>query len=113
MATRAVPEFETRHRMNLALEFAGISVLEIARELRISRTTVSNYLHGRTQPSHVALRAWAATCGVPLDWLETGVVAGSARATRAESERAELRRVLAERYDDAVAAIDDPDLLDQ
>jgi bifunctional DNA-binding transcriptional regulator/antitoxin component of YhaV-PrlF toxin-antitoxin module len=27
--------------------------------------------------------------------------------------RAELRRVLAERYDDGLAAIDDPDLVDQ
>lgn len=113
MATQAVPEFETRHRMQLALEFADISVLEIARDLRISRTTVSNYLHGRTRPTHATLRVWAATCGVPLDWLETGASSNDAPPDDEDAERAELRRVLADRYEDAVAAIDDPDLMDQ
>lgn len=72
MAAKPLPEFETRHRMSLALEYADKSVNEIARELGISRTTVSNYMHGRTQPRRSDLMAWALVTGVPLDWLETG-----------------------------------------
>jgi transcriptional regulator with XRE-family HTH domain len=63
------PEFEMRHRMGLALEYGSVSVNEMARELGISRTTISNYLHGRTQPRRGDLIAWAMRCGVPFDWL--------------------------------------------
>lgn len=47
------------------------------------------------------MRAW------PLGERDTVVPGGASAARR------ELRRVLAERYEDAVAAIDDPDLIDQ
>lgn len=113
MAAKPIPEFEIRHRMALALERADISVVEIARELRISRTTVSNYLHGRTKPDHATLFTWAAKCHVPLDWLETGMASSAADPSTSDAARAELRRVLAERYEGAVAAIADPDLVDQ
>lgn len=75
MAERAegdIPRFELRHRMALALEHGGLGVQEMADELDASRTTVSNYLHGRTQPRKPTLRVWALRCGVPYSWLITG-----------------------------------------
>lgn len=69
MQRNELPEFEMRHRMELALEYGSVTVSTMARHLGISRTTVSNYLHGRTQPRRSDLIAWALRCGVPFDWL--------------------------------------------
>lgn len=69
MKRNALPEFEMRHRMELALEYGSVSVNEMARYLGISRTTISNYLHGRTEPRRGDLIAWSMRCGVPFDWL--------------------------------------------
>jgi len=69
MQRKPLPEFEMRHRMELALEYASVTINEMARELGISRTTISNYLHGRTQPRRGDLIAWSLRCGVPFDWL--------------------------------------------
>ena len=72
MAAHPIPVFEMRHRMALALEYGSVSVNEIAAELGVSRTTISNYLWGRTIPRRADLVTWALRCGVPFDWLETG-----------------------------------------
>lgn len=69
MKRKPLPEFEMRHRMSLALEYGSVSINEMARHLGASRTTISNYLHGRTQPRRADLIAWAMRCGVPFDWL--------------------------------------------
>lgn len=69
MQRKALPEFEMRHRMELALEYGSVTVNEMARHLGISRTTISNYLHGRTQPRRGDLIAWSLRCGVPFDWV--------------------------------------------
>lgn len=72
MAREPIPQFEMRHRMQLALEYGNVSVNEMAETLDASRTTVSNYLHGRTTPRRPVLRMWALKCGVPFEWLITG-----------------------------------------
>ena len=64
-----VPEFETRHRMQLALERAGVSPHEMAGYLAVSRNTIGNWLAGRTRPPVSALRLWAQKCGVSYEWL--------------------------------------------
>src|SRR5215510_9130429 len=69
MKAHSEPQFEMRHRMNLALEYGSVTVNEMASHLEISRTTISNYLHGRTQPQRAHLIAWAFKCGVPFPWL--------------------------------------------
>lgn len=61
-----------RHRMQLALEQADVSVSEIAAVLGVSRSTVSNYLHGRTEPRRGYLLVWARHCDVTLEWLIDG-----------------------------------------
>ncbi len=69
--TGVVPRLELRHRLGLALDYARISVSEMADELGVSRNTAGNYLAGRTRPNRAALRVWALRCGVPFEWLET------------------------------------------
>ena len=75
MKRNPYPKFEMRHRMALALEYGGVSVTDMATHLGVSRTTVSNYLHGRTQPPRTQLVNWALACGVPFDWLVEGTEA--------------------------------------
>jgi transcriptional regulator with XRE-family HTH domain len=79
-----VPQFEMRHRMLLALEYSGVSVNEMAAELELSRTTISNYLHGRTRPRRGELIQWALKTGLPFEWLVSGedIANGKAKATR-------------------------------
>lgn len=72
MAAKPLPEFEMRHRMSLALEYASVSINEMASELGASRTTISNYLHGRTKPRRPDLIVWALKCGVPFEWIVEG-----------------------------------------
>jgi DNA-binding transcriptional regulator YiaG len=91
MAKQAVPQFEMRHRMELALEYGNISVSEIAAELGMSRTTISNWLHGRTEPRRRDLIVWALTCGVPLEWIIDGTVPDAAPA-EAEKPKKRTRR---------------------
>lgn len=59
--------------MAIALEHAGISVGTMAEELDVHRNTISSYLHGRTRPRRSDLRVWALCCGVPFEWLLTGI----------------------------------------
>lgn len=56
-------------RLTKARTTAGISVEAMASELGVSRTTISNYEHGRTHPSRSVLRVWAEVCDAPLEWL--------------------------------------------
>lgn len=70
----AVPAWDLSDRMAKALRHAGLGVQEMGEYLGISRNTVGNYLHGRTQPDKRTLRLWAIRCGVPLEWLEDGIV---------------------------------------
>ena len=72
MHQTAVPGFEMRHRLGLALEWADVSAGEMAETLGVHRNTVSNYLNGRATPKRAVLVTWAVRCGVPLVWLLTG-----------------------------------------
>jgi len=44
----------------------------MARELEVSRSTVSGWLNDRHAPRAIYLREWARKCKVPLDWLVEG-----------------------------------------
>ena len=69
---RPLPSFQLRHRLQLAIEFAGTSKEALAAYLDLSRQTIDNYLSGRTEPKVSTLRDWASACGVPASWLLTG-----------------------------------------
>jgi transcriptional regulator with XRE-family HTH domain len=72
--TTGVPTFELRHRLDLALEHAGVTPDDMAEVLGVSPTTVRNYRAGRTTPNRATLRVWALKCGVPFGWLLTGEI---------------------------------------
>jgi transcriptional regulator with XRE-family HTH domain len=63
-------------RLGKALSVAGVPSNDMADYLGISRTTISNYINGRTEPKKQTLRLWAVRTGVPLEWLETGHLDG-------------------------------------
>lgn len=71
-AKGGVPTFQQRHRLALALEYAGVDRDEIADVLGVHRNTVGNYLRGDTEPGRAVLRVWAMRCGVPYVWITTG-----------------------------------------
>lgn len=71
-AAVGVPEIETRHRMAIALDYAGIKKGNMAGLLEVSGETIGNYLSGRSRPSPVTLREWARITGVSIEWLRWG-----------------------------------------
>ena len=72
-AEPTVPDWTLGWRLRRALDFAGVSVAEMADELGVGRTTVSGWLNDPDRhPRRIYLRYWADRCRVPLDWLERG-----------------------------------------
>lgn len=61
-------------RLAKALDVADITSIDMADYLGVSRTTISNYTHGRSPVKKQTLRLWALRTGVPLQWLETGLL---------------------------------------
>ena len=68
-----VPAFEMRHRLARAREVAGYSRAELADAIDVSRNTITNAETGKTTPRKLMLNIWALACGVPVDWLITGI----------------------------------------
>jgi len=69
-------QFDKSDRLAKALKIANITGIEMAEHLGLSRTTVSNYINGRTTPSRSLVRDWALRTGVPFSWLENGDAQG-------------------------------------
>jgi transcriptional regulator with XRE-family HTH domain len=69
-----VPQFTQGDRMRKALESNGFSVQDAADYFGVGRNTISNWMHGRTPAPLASVRLWALWTGVPLSWLQTGVV---------------------------------------
>jgi transcriptional regulator with XRE-family HTH domain len=65
--------FTVSDRMRKSADVAGVSVGEIAEYFDVNRNTVGRWLNGRTQPDRRTVRLWAMRCGVPTQWLLTGV----------------------------------------
>lgn len=59
-------------RLGKALDVSGTTSMEMAEYLGVTRTTISNYINGHTDPKKQTLRLWAMKTGVPLEWIETG-----------------------------------------
>lgn len=64
--------FDKSDRLSKALKLGKVSSNEMAAHLDVSRTTISNYINGRTEPKRSQIRDWALRTGVPMEWLETG-----------------------------------------
>lgn len=71
-AAFGVPEWTMGDRLGKSLDFAQLSVGEMADYLGISRNTVGNYIGDRTHIPKPTLTLWAMRTGVPKEWLETG-----------------------------------------
>jgi transcriptional regulator with XRE-family HTH domain len=65
------PEWDAADRMRKALREANLGVAEMAAYLGVSRTSVSNWINGRVEPSVQTLRLWALRTGVPFEWLSS------------------------------------------
>jgi transcriptional regulator with XRE-family HTH domain len=63
------PEWDVADRLRKALRHADLGVTEIADYLGVSRTSVSNWINGRVDPSTQTLRLWALKTGVAYEWL--------------------------------------------
>ena len=68
-ATTTRLEWTTGDRLAKARTTAGISVEQMAKELGVSRFTIRNYEHDRTEAKKSVLRVWAEVTDVPLSWL--------------------------------------------
>jgi transcriptional regulator with XRE-family HTH domain len=70
--TVTIPRFELPHRLARSLEWSGVTKIQMADALGVSRQTIDNYIKGRTIPTRGYLRAWADECRIPFDWLAFG-----------------------------------------
>jgi len=78
-ASETIPPWTLGWRLQRALDWAGISVQQMAGELAVSRQTVSGWMNDRHAPRVIYLRAWAARCRVPYEWLVSGDEGGLPR----------------------------------
>ena len=70
--TGVVPAWELFDRLRKAREWRGLEQADLARDLGVSRNTISAAERGKTQPRRSLLMAWAMRTGVSLHWLLTG-----------------------------------------
>jgi transcriptional regulator with XRE-family HTH domain len=67
-----IPPSTLRNRLRDAREFRDLDQIDIARELGISRATVSNYERGISTPGKLVINAWAVATNVDVHWLRWG-----------------------------------------
>src|SRR5260370_29500270 len=79
-ARPGAPDWDVANRMRKALRHADIGVAEMADYLGVSRTSVSNWINGRIEPSLQTLRLWSIRTDTDLVWLldRVPVTAGGA-----------------------------------
>ncbi|MGO2656048.1 MAG: helix-turn-helix transcriptional regulator, partial [Pseudoclavibacter sp.] len=70
---RCIPPSTLRGRLRDSREWRGLEQVDVAKELGVSRATVSNYERGVTNPSKLVVNAWAVVCNVDVEWLNTGI----------------------------------------
>lgn len=69
MSDCTVPAFTLGDRLAKAREHAGIGVAAMAERLGVSRTSISNYEHGRTAPPLDVVLDYSKETNVPLTWI--------------------------------------------
>jgi len=73
-----IPDITIADRLRIAREKSGYDgkQAEFAELIGIGATTLIRYEKGHTRPKRIALKAWSLATGVPIEWLEFGVVPG-------------------------------------
>lgn len=84
--TGEIPTWDVADRLRKGLREADLSVQAMADYLGVARTTLSNWINGRIQPSTQTLRLWAMRCGIDYEWLAYGAVDNHVAAARAIAE---------------------------
>lgn len=70
-----VPEWTLGWRLQRALSHAGISVNDMARDLGMSRATISRWINDKgAPPRDIYVKEWALRCRVSYQWLRFGHV---------------------------------------
>lgn len=72
-----IPPSTLQNRLRDAREWRGLEQADLAAELGIGRSTVSNYERGITPPGKLVVNAWAVACDVDVEWLKTGTEAAT------------------------------------
>lgn len=79
--TARIPELDLSDRCMIAMRRAGLGVSQAAEELRVSRSTISNWINGHITPRARDLEDFAELCDVDVDWLRSGALPGVMFAT--------------------------------
>ena len=64
-----IPPIRLPQRIILALDFAGLTALKVARRLEVSPRSVQGWAGGRSNPNLPTLRELARVCAVDSVWL--------------------------------------------
>jgi transcriptional regulator with XRE-family HTH domain len=64
-----IPSWSLGDRLRKAREHVGLTQVELAAGIGISRASVVNYETGRFEPGRPVLLSWALRCGVDYEWL--------------------------------------------
>lgn len=80
MSNTVIPVWTLGDRLAKAREMAGISVQAMADQLKVARTTISNWEHDRVEVSRSVVIAYGLITGVPSEWLE-GIYPGAMTVT--------------------------------
>ena len=70
--TQTIPEWTLGWRLQRSLAHAGISIDDMAKEIGVSRQTISRWVNDHSDPRIGFLKLWALRTGVPLEWLVSG-----------------------------------------
>lgn len=66
-------EFDLTDRMRKAMRISGHTNTTLGDALGVHRNSINNYLSGKSPVDRRTLIAWSFACGVPFEWLETGI----------------------------------------
>ena len=66
----AIPEWTLGWRLARALDYAGMSVEDMAAELGVSRSTISRFINDRGAPPRIGyVKLWSQRTGVSMEWV--------------------------------------------
>lgn len=74
-AEGTIPAFTMGDRLRKARMGTGLNTRDFAERIGVSQSTVTNAENDRSRTRRITLLMWSQATGVPVEWLETGVVA--------------------------------------
>jgi transcriptional regulator with XRE-family HTH domain len=72
-ASGSIPNLTLGWRLRMSLDYANISVQQMATQLGVSRATLSRWMADKGErPKRAYLSQWSLATGVPYEWIDTG-----------------------------------------